>query len=242
MAHQYLARDLPAEPGSLVVLDAAESRHAATVARLRLGEEVQLSNGKGLQASAVTVAVAPRRVELKVIELTQLHDPRPELWLVQALAKGGRDELAVQAATELGASVIIPWAANRSVSKWDADKAHKGRERWQSIADEASKQSLRAFIPEVRALHQSAELCGLDAQLLLLVPGASASLLDVRPSEDLRPLALVVGPEGGLAPEEIASLESAGARSVRLGREVLRTSTAGPAALAVLNAQLGRWA
>lgn len=241
MAHQYLARELESVAvGDTVAITGAEARHAATVSRVRVGEQLAVANGRGLRLSGVVSAVSPQQVDLVVDAMEQQAERSPRLWLVQALAKGDRDELAIQAATELGVSVIVPWQAARSVSRWDA-KAVKQRERWQSIVDEAAKQSLRAFTPEVLPLHSSTELAALAdrVQLLLCVPGAAQSILDVQPGE--RDIALVVGPEGGIAPEEIARLEAAGALSIRLGSEVLRTSTAGPAALAVLNAQLGRW-
>jgi 16S rRNA (uracil1498-N3)-methyltransferase len=169
------------------------------------------------------------------------HDPEPEppIWLAQALAKGDRDELAIQAATELGAAGVIPWAADRSVSRWDGAKVAKGQERWGSIVREASKQAIRSRVPDVAALASTAELAALPGQVLVLDPLGDAALTEV--SLDGERITLVVGPEGGIAPREFEVLVAAGAARVRLGSEVLRTSTAGPAALAVLNARLGRW-
>jgi 16S rRNA (uracil1498-N3)-methyltransferase len=159
--------------------------------------------------------------------------------LAQALAKGDRDELAIQAATELGAAGVIPWAAERSVSRWDGAKAIKGRERWASIVREASKQAIRSRVPDVAALASTAELAVRSGRLLVLDPLGDAALTELE--LDGEPITLVVGPEGGISPREFEQLEAAGAARVRLGSEVLRTSTAGPAALAVLNARLGRW-
>ena len=160
---------------------------------------------------------------------------------MQALAKGDRDELAVQAATELGVDEIVPWAAARSVSRWDGPKAEKGRLRWASIVRGAVKQSIRAWLPPVGTLATTNQLPERLAgvRMLLLEPTATARLTDLQP--DGRDLALVVGPEGGIAPAELEHLIAAGAEPVRLGASVLRTSTAGPAAIAVLNARLGRW-
>jgi 16S rRNA (uracil1498-N3)-methyltransferase len=161
--------------------------------------------------------------------------------LVQALAKGDRDEMAVQAACELGVDEIVPWQAARSVSRWEGPKAAKGRERWASIVREAAKQAHRAWVPEVAPVHSTAQLVerAADARLLVLDPWTETRLTGIRP--DGRDLVLVVGPEGGIAPEELERLEAAGAERVRLGDTVLRTSTAGPAAIAVLSANLGRW-
>jgi 16S rRNA (uracil1498-N3)-methyltransferase len=147
----------------------------------------------------------------------------------------------VQAATELGVDAVVPWSAARSVSRWEGAKVAKGRDRWASIVREAAKQSIRAWTPEVGELATTRQVAALaaDAQVLVLEPGAEERLTDVEP--DGRDLVLVVGPEGGIAPHELDALREAGARLVRLGSTVLRTSTAGPAALAVLNAALGRW-
>ncbi|MGO3886926.1 MAG: RsmE family RNA methyltransferase, partial [Mycetocola sp.] len=165
--------------------------------------------------------------------------------LVQALANGDRDELAVQAATELGVSRIIPWQASRSVSRWSGPKLDKGRQRWSTIAREASKQSLRLWIPEVAELHSTAEVAALSQThtVVVLEPRAAQKLgeLFARGEQPPGPLALVVGPEGGIAPEEREQLAAAGAVEVTLGDGVLRTSTAGPAAIAALRALSGAW-
>ncbi len=163
----------------------------------------------------------------------------PELWLVQALAKGDRDELAIQAATELGVSGVIPWAAERSVSRWDGIKADRGRERWAAIVREATKQSIRARIPVVESMMSTSAVATLPGLTLVLEPTAPIPLTSVALEGER--INLVVGPEGGIAPRELEAFVSAGATPVRLGTEVLRTSTAGPAALAVVNAGLGRW-
>jgi 16S rRNA (uracil1498-N3)-methyltransferase len=167
---------------------------------------------------------------------------------VQALAKGGRDELAIQAATELGVDAVIPWAAQRSIVRWDGPKALKGQQRWASIVREATKQSLRPWIPEVDDQLTTAQLARRagSTRMLVLEPSApvglsSIGLTRLAAGDDERDLMLVVGPEGGVAPAELDALVSAGARAVRLGEAVLRTSTAGPAAIAVLNGILGRW-
>jgi 16S rRNA (uracil1498-N3)-methyltransferase len=159
---------------------------------------------------------------------------------VQALAKGDRDELAVQAATELGVSGVIPWAAERSVTRWEGAKLEKGRARWEAIVREASKQSIRAWVPEVGELVSTGSMISIRGRVLVLDPTAEVALSSVALPDEGRIL-LVVGPEGGISPRELELLEQAGATRVRLGSEILRTSTAGPAAIAVLNARLGRW-
>lgn len=230
-----------AQPGESLTLTGAEAHHAATVRRLRVGEAVTVGDGRGVWLTGTCAAVGPREVVVRIATRRDEPEAAPRLVLAQALAKGDRDELAVQAATELGVSAIVPWQAGRSVSRWDAAKAAKGRARWETIAREAAKQAHRAWVPEVTELVTTAALAerAASTQMLVLDPEASAGLTGIRP--DGRDLVFVVGPEGGIAPDELELLESAGAVRVRLGATVLRTSTAGPAALAIANALLRRW-
>jgi 16S rRNA (uracil1498-N3)-methyltransferase len=233
MASLYLDPGLDpadAEVGARVTLRGDEARHAVSVARVRTGERISIADGAGFVVRGPVVRTAPGELVIEVEEARHEPEPEPRLWLAQALAKGDRDELAIQAATELGVGGIIPWQAERSVSRWDGAKAAKGRERWAAIVREAAKQSIRSRVPEVTAL--GAALPGL---VLVLEPTAEVALTDVELPAD-GDVTLVVGPEGGLTARELGL-----GTSVRLGREVLRTSTAGPAALAVLNARLGRW-
>ena len=227
--------------GAAVVLDGDEARHAVTVARVRAGERVAIGDGRGRIVRGTVTATEPRRLELEVDEVHVEAAPSPRITLVQALAKGDRDELAVQAATELGVDRIVPWSAARSVSRWEGAKAEKGRARWATIVREAVKQSIRAWVPEVDAVASTGQLPARfeGERMLLLEPTATTPLSGIRP--DGRDLVLVVGPEGGIDPRELERLEAAGAERVRLGDSVLRTSTAGPAAIAVLSASLGRW-
>jgi len=228
-------------PGDVVRLGGQEARHAVQVARVRLGERIAIGDGRGTVVSGPVLESGQGELTVEVDEARREQPADPALVLVQALAKGDRDELAVQAATELGVDRIVPWSAARSVSRWDGAKAEKGRQRWATIAREASKQAIRAWVPEVMAATPTARLPELLAgtRLLVLEPTAEQGLAQLELDE--RPLALLVGPEGGVAPEELARLTAAGAEPVRLGPTVLRTSTAGPAAIALLSARLGRW-
>lgn len=232
-----------ARPGDAVTLTGTEAHHAASVRRVRVDETVTLGDGRGVWLSGVVIAVGPKQVEVRVASRDEVSEPSPRFVLVQALAKGDRDELAVQAATELGVDAIVPWQAARSVSRWDA-KEDKGLARWRTIVREAAKQAHRAWIPEVQRLARTADLVALarTALVLVLEPSASARLTEVAAeASDGRDVVLVVGPEGGIAPEELSALEDAGARLVRLGDTVLRTSTAGAAAISVQSAAYGRW-
>ena len=242
MALHFVTPDATAaEPGGTVTLTGAEAKHAAVVRRVRIGEPVTLGDGAGVWLQGEVAAAEPGRVDVRI--LTRRVDPRPDpaIVLVQALAKGDRDELAVQAACELGVDEIVPWQAARSVSRWEGAKAAKGRERWATIVREAAKQAHRSWVPEVAAIETTAELARRAGtqRVLILDPTARAPLSAIVPDE--RDIVLVVGPEGGIAPEELDRLVAAGAERVLLGDTVLRTSTAGPAAIAVLNVGRGRW-
>lgn len=248
MAHFYLDETLAladAAVGDEVALTGPDARHAVTVARLRAGETVRVGDGAGTIALGRVVEAAPDRVAL-ILESVDAHPaPSTRMTLVQALAKGDRDELAVQAATELGVDVVVPWQAARSVSIWKGPKAEKGRARWQAIVREASKQAIRPRVPDVEPIATTRELVARAAAagttVLVLEPTATDPLSALTASDLGADVLLVVGPEGGVAPDELAALTAAGARPVLLGDTVLRTSTAGPAALAVLSTTLGRW-
>lgn len=244
MSHLYLDESLDlssAGPGTVVELRGDEGRHAVTVSRVRRGERIAIGDGRGTIVHGVVTETGPRELTLAAEEVVVEEPPARRITLVQALAKGDRDELAVQAATELGVDAVVPWSAARSISRWEGPKAEKGRQRWSAIVREAVKQSIRSRVPSVATVATTAQLperlTGL--RVLLLEPTAATALTEIRP--DGRDLALVVGPEGGIAPEELERLVAAGGQSVRLGASVLRTSTAGPAAIAVLNTALGRW-
>ena len=243
MAHFYLSPPgTRLIAGSTVVLTGDEARHAAKAARLRLGEKVLLGDGQGTIAQAEAVAVSADEVSLLVLSAQTTPPLEPALWLVQSLAKSGRDEQAIEQATEVGVSDIIPLAASRSVVSWEGKKRESGVARWQRIVTEATKQSIQPHVPTVRDLHsieQLAQLCS-EATILALDHRAEEGLFDV--SLDItRPVAVVVGPEGGLSEAEIDTLVAAGATRVKLGPGVLRTSSAGPVALSLLHQRLGHW-
>lgn len=239
--HFLLDAPTDAGAGDLVALTGAEAKHAAVVRRLRVGEAVTVGDGRGAWLSGIAEEVSPARVDIRISERTERPLPTPRVVLVQALAKGDRDELAVQAACELGIDEVVPWQASRSVSRWEGPKAVKGRERWAAIVREAAKQAHRAWVPEVAAPVSTKQLAerATTQRVLILDPTASARLSSIEP--DGRDIVLVVGPEGGVSDQELVQLVDAGAERVLLGETVLRTSTAGPAAIAVLSVALGRW-
>lgn len=228
--------------GDLVELEGREAHHA-TVNRVRLGDDVLLGDGRGSIADATVEVVTGGRVAFRIGAVRSEQRPAPELWLAQALAKGDRDELAVQAATEVGVSGVIPVQAARSVSRWSGPKLDKGVARWESIVREASKQAIRSWVPDVDRPVTPSGLVDPRDRVLVLDPRASVRLADAVTAtpEGTRRIVLVVGPEGGFGSDEIDGMAAAGAIPVVLGDTVLRTSTAGPAAIAVANIVLGRW-
>lgn len=226
--------------GSTVTVEGAEAHHAVAVRRLAVGEPVLLTDGTGRMARCEVTETAKSRLVVEVASLEVVPRPSPGVVVVQALPKGERGELAVEVLTEIGVARIVPWAAARSVAVWRGDRAAKSLARWQTTAREAAKQARRAWFPEVVPLATTDEVTALVAAAplaLVLHEEATEPLPDEVPDG----VVLVVGPEGGLAPEELAVFTEAGARTVRLGAEVLRTSTAGVAAVSALLARTGRW-
>lgn len=229
--------------GERVVLDGPEGRHAATVRRLGLGEAVLLTDGAGLSVDALVVTADRDRLELAVRARRESPPPQPRLVVVQALPKGDRGERAVEMLTEVGADAVVPWAASRCVTQWRGERARRSLERWRTTARAAAKQSRRDRFPEVTEACSSADVAA------LLAAAALGVVLHEEATESVAAVALptsgdvvvVVGPEGGVSLEELATFAAAGASSYRLGPTVLRTSTAGPAALAVLLSRTARW-
>jgi 16S rRNA (uracil1498-N3)-methyltransferase len=226
-----------------VILSGAEGRHAATVRRLRPGERVDISDGAGLLAECVVTAVASGGLELAVRARHQLPRPEPEITVVQAIPKGDRGELAVEEMTEMGVDRIVPWAAARCVPVWQGARGERSLAKWRITAHAAAKQSRRAWIPEVAELASTAQV-GQEitkvACAIVLDPDAPDALSHLALPES-GDLLIVVGPEGGITDAESAAFRAAGATARRLGSSVLRTSTAGPVAAAVLLSRTSRW-
>jgi len=214
-----------------------------------VGEQILLGNGTGSVGLGEVTLAEKQRFAVRLIEARAEPLPEPRIVLVQALAKGDRDERAVEQATEFGVDAIVPWGAARSVSRWSVgEKSDRGVAKWQRIAREAAKQSLRSRVPEVRQPVVLSELAALaardDAAVLVLHPRGAATLsawAATGLTPGLRELVIVIGPEGGIDDAELDALRAAGAEVLVLGATVLRTSSAGPAGIAVLNAALGRW-
>ncbi|GAA4560866.1 16S rRNA (uracil(1498)-N(3))-methyltransferase [Pseudonocardia xishanensis] len=229
------------ELGDRVLLDGPEGRHAAAVKRIRVGEVVQLSDGRGAVARAEAVVVGKDTVEFAVRSRTEVPAPAVRITLAQALIKGDRAELAVETATEAGVDAIVPWRAARCVAKWEqGPRGEKALAKWRSTVREAAKQARRPWVPAVAEPASTKELAAFAGRVLVLHESAPSVLRagDLPPSGEVL---LVVGPEGGIADEELELLVGAGARVVRLGPEVLRASTAAAVALGAIGALGDRW-
>ncbi|MFI6451168.1 16S rRNA (uracil(1498)-N(3))-methyltransferase [Streptosporangium amethystogenes] len=236
-----------AEPADLArpefVFGGPEGRHAAAVRRLRAGERLDLTDGAGSVAECVVIEAGKDSLRVQVLRRHEVPVPSPRLVVVQGLPKGDRGELAVEMMTEAGVDVIVPWAAARCVTQWKGERAAKALARWRSTAREAGKQSRRFRLPEVTELASTAAVAALlsAAALGVVLHEEAASPLSGLPLPAGGDIVVVVGPEGGVSQEEIAAFRAAKAVPALLGPTVLRTSTAGVVAAAVLQTRSGRW-
>jgi 16S rRNA (uracil1498-N3)-methyltransferase len=230
--------------GARVMLEGPQGRHAATVRRLAPGEAVVLSDGAGRIAHCKVTAAAKNRLEMDVLDVYDEPPPQQRLVVIQALPKSDHGELAVGTMTEVGVDVIVPWAAARCIAQWRGERTEKALGRWRATAREAAKQARRSWLPDVTGLASTAQVAAwirAAATAVMLHEEATAAIGDVRlPATG--DILLIVGPEGGLTPDEVAGFSGAGAQPVRLGPTVLRTSTAGAVAAAALLSRTPRWA
>ena len=223
-------------PDALITITGDEAHHAVAVKRIEVGETVLVADGRGSAVSAVVEETGRRELTVRVVEV--LHPDRPALtWgVAQALAKGDRSDLAVQTATELGARRILAWQAARSIVRWQGERGDKSLEKWRATCREATKQARRFLVPEV-VFATTADVAEAIAQAdvaLVLHEDAVDHIADIDlPSEGTG--VLIVGPEGGIAPDELDRFLEAGARAVSISDGVLRTSTAAAVALGQLD-------
>ncbi|OBA79642.1 16S rRNA (uracil(1498)-N(3))-methyltransferase [Mycobacterium sp. 1164966.3] len=239
------------EVGALAVVAGDEGFHAATVRRIRPGEQLMLGDGMGGLARCQVERAGRDGLAARVQERWSAAPAHPPVTVVQALPKSERSELAIELATEAGADAFVAWHAARCVANWDGTRVDKGLRRWRAVARSAARQSRRAHIPHVDGVLSTAALVErvhdevtAGAAVLVLHEAGTDRLADVFADDAVAQadsLMLVVGPEGGIAPDEIAALAGAGAVAVRLGPTVLRTSTAAAVALGALGVLTGRW-
>lgn len=216
-------------PGDELDLSGDEGRHAATVRRIRVGETIVLSDGAGRGARGEVIASQKSGLRVRVTEVLEARPPALHVVCAQALAKGGHDEQAIDMMTQAGVAEIIPWQSARAIVRWNTEKAAKGAEKWRRIVREATKQSRRLRVPPVRDVVDTAGLAsamGEVDRVLVLHEGAEDHLADL-PLAGVGSVLLVVGPEGGITEDELATLVGAGAHPVLVNDGVLRSSTAG---------------
>jgi len=227
--------------GGILVLTGAEARHAATVRRIGPGESVSLTDTRGRLAVGTVRSAGRAELDIQILELAQVPEPTPQLTVVQAIPKGDRGELAVQMLTEVGVDHIVPWRAQRSVAQWRGERAVKSLDKWRRTAFESSKQSRRAHFATVAEPLDTKQLLGSlqEADLVVVLHEDAAAPLGLVDPNPAQRIVVIVGPEGGISPEEIEVLGAD--RCHRLGDTVLRTSTAGVVAASVLLSRTRRW-
>jgi 16S rRNA (uracil1498-N3)-methyltransferase len=207
-----------------IVLDGAEGRHATVVRRIGAGESVDLTDGEGHIARCVVVEADRSTLTCDVRKRVDVPAPTPRLVVAQALAKGDRGELAVEMMTEIGVDEIVPWSAQRSVVRWEGPRGERALPVVTSLATARQLADLLAGCTLAVVLHEEAT-----------IPLGSVDL----PADG--DIVLVIGPEGGIAPDELDVFAGAGARLARMGPTVLRTSTAGAVAAGVVLSRTARW-
>lgn len=226
--------------------------HAVRVRRMGAGEELELIDGTGVRLRGTIQEGTSEFLTLSVTDVTEEPQQRPRLVLVQALAKNDRDIQAIEAATEVGVDAVIPWAAQRSIADWPAKKAHKMAAKWSNVLTAATLQARRARVPELGELIRGTAVTQLvtpTSRVIVLDETESSGLTEAvndlgegsTTQGDIDEIVVIVGPEGGITPAEVDALVSEGARTAVLGPTILRASTAGPVALAIVQTLLGRW-
>ena len=231
----FLARFDQVRIGGIVEVTGDEARHAVVVKRTVPGESVLLADGAGRAVRGRVVAAERNRMAVEVTEMLESPPRAHRFVVVQALAKGDRSELAVETMTELGVDEILAWQAARSIVRWQGERGAKSLGRWAATAREATKQSRRFRIPEVSfaSTTRVAERIGAAKLALVLHESAGNPLSRVNLPE-AGEILLIVGPEGGISPDELERFQQAGAVPVRISDGVLRTSTAGAIAIGQL--------
>lgn len=245
MSRPVYVQEFPTPPtvGEVIELTGDEGRHAVSVKRTGVGEQIELVDGHGIRA-VITVTGVSGKDRLTGVVDCAANEPasRPTVTVIQALPKAARSELTVDLLTQAGADVIVPWQAGRSVANW-GKKQDKGLAKWRAAARAAAKQSRRSRIPEITPVGDQAAVAALiqAAPLALMLHEDATGKITDQPVAQVDSVVLIIGPEGGISPAELDAFTTAGAHPVRLGPEVLRTASAGMVALAALGAVTDRW-
>lgn len=233
--------DAPLAAGARIALPEGAAGHLARVLRLGAGDACVLFNGDGRDYDARIVSASRKAVEVEIEGMREVRNESPlRIVLVQGIARGEKMDLILQKATELGVAGVVPVQGERGEVRLDGERADKRLRHWRSVVASACEQSGRARVPEVAGPRPLADaLADLPSARLLLDPEATQPLPSNIPSGGC---ALAIGPEGGWSPQDIATLQAAGFVGARLGPRVLRTETAGLAAIAALQMLAGDFA
>lgn len=245
MSRPVYVQEFPTPPtvGEVIELTGDEGRHAVSVKRTSVGEQIELVDGHGIRAVITVTGVSGKDRLTGVVDCVASEPaPRPTVTVIQALPKAARSELTVDLLTQAGADVIVPWQAGRSVANW-GKKQDKGLAKWRAAARAAAKQSRRSRIPEITPVGDQAAVAALiqAAPLALMLHEDATGKITDQSVAQVDSVVLIIGPEGGISPAELDAFTTAGAHPVRLGPEVLRTASAGMVALAALGAVTDRW-
>ena len=226
--------------GSTQTLDKEEAHHAIKVLRLKLGEVIKISDGVKKWVSGPIIEISKKDLTISVSEKGEFEEKFPELVLVQAVTKSDRNKEMLELVVEAGVDRIIPWQAERSISKWQSDSAQK----WEISIKEACKQARQIRLPKLMPMLTTAgvvQLLSKDAQAIVFHESAAEKFAQLQLTDSLKSIFLVIGPEGGISPSELSIFENGGGKIFRLGETVLRSAHAGFAAISAVQTKLGRW-
>lgn len=226
--------------GSTQTLDNDDAHHAIKVLRLKLGEVIKISDGVKKWVSGSIIEISKKELTISISERGDFEEKKPELVLVQAVTKSERNKEMLELAVEAGVDRIIPWQAERSISKWQSDSAQK----WEIGIKEACKQARQVRLPKLMPMLTTAgvvQLLSKDARIIVFHESASEKFTQLQLPESLASIYLVIGPEGGISQSELSIFENGGSKIVRLGETVLRSAHAGFAAISAVQTKLGRW-
>jgi 16S rRNA (uracil1498-N3)-methyltransferase len=226
--------------GSTQTLDKDDAHHAIKVLRLKLGEVIKISDGVKKWVSGSIIEISKKELTISISERGDFEEKKPELVLVQAVTKSERNKEMLELAIEAGVDRIIPWQAERSISKWQSDSAQK----WEIGIKEACKQARQVRLPKLMPMLTTAgvvQLLSKDARIIVFHESASEKFTQLQLPESLASIYLVIGPEGGISQSELSIFENGGSKIVRLGETVLRSAHAGFAAISAVQTKLGRW-
>ncbi len=235
--------DLPLAVDALLPLPEAAVAHLVRVLRLKAGDECVLFNGDGFDYAARMVSIEKKNAQVQIVTRSAVNNESPlRITLAQGIARGEKMDLILQKATELGVACIAPIVTERTEVKLDGERSDKKMAHWRGVLASACEQSGRAMLPKILEPQSLASFVVGDGndRRFVLDPDAEQSLSTANIPRDSS-LTLVIGPEGGLSERDLAALRAGKFEGLRLGPRILRTETAGLAAMAGLQALYGDW-